>query len=68
MQTKQIAEAIPVLREALQRAPDESIAHYALATALSQTGQEHDAAEEFRKAVALNPNIIAGLSLPLASM
>ena len=56
MQTKQLAEAIPVLREALQRAPEEPIAHYALATALSQTDQERDAVQEFRQACALNPN------------
>jgi Flp pilus assembly protein TadD len=56
METKQFAEAIPPLREALQHDPDEPIAHYALATALSQTDQERDASVEFGKAVALNPN------------
>lgn len=40
----------------MDRAPDEPVAHYALATALSLNGHEREAVEEYRQACALNPN------------
>ena len=55
METNKTAEAIPVLRQAVERAPDEPVAHYALATALSLNGREREAVEEYRQACALNP-------------
>jgi len=54
MEKNQMSQAIPVWREALRRDPDEALAHYALATALSGNGQESEAVEEYRKACALN--------------
>src|SRR5271165_5261317 len=55
METNKTAEAIPVLRQAVERAPDEPVAHYALATALSLNGREREAVEEYRQACALDP-------------
>ena len=54
MEKDQMAEAIPVLRQALDRAPEEALAHYALATALSGNGQEPEALQEYRKATELD--------------
>jgi Flp pilus assembly protein TadD len=56
MEQNQVAEAIPVLRQAVERAPEEPIGHYALAVALSQTDQDREAVEEYHKACALNAN------------
>ena len=55
MEHNRMEEAIPVIREALQRDPNEAIAHMALATALSATNQENEALGEYRKACELNP-------------
>ena len=49
IEKKQWTEAIPILRQALDR-QDDPVAHYALATSLSATGQEHAAVEEYQKA------------------
>ena len=54
MEKNQMADAIPILREALDRAPDDALAHYALATALSGNGQEPEALQEYRKACELD--------------
>jgi Flp pilus assembly protein TadD len=54
MDNNQMAEAIPVLRQALQRDPDDALAHYALASALTGNDQERQAVEEYRKACALD--------------
>jgi Flp pilus assembly protein TadD len=54
--TNRTAEAIPLLEEAVERDANEPIGHYALATALSLSDREHEAAEEYGKACALNPN------------
>jgi Flp pilus assembly protein TadD len=54
MEKNQMAEAIPVLRQALDRSPDDALAHYALATALSGSNQEREALAEYRKACELN--------------
>ncbi len=51
IEKKQWAEAIPILRQALDR-QDDPVAHYALATSLSANGQEQEAVEEYRKACA----------------
>ena len=56
IENNQWDEAIPVLREALQRDPDFAVAHYALATGLAAKGQESEALEEYRKACALEPD------------
>jgi Flp pilus assembly protein TadD len=59
VKNNQLAEAIAVLRQALQQDPDDALAHYALATALSGTGQERAAVDEYRAACALNPRSAA---------
>jgi Flp pilus assembly protein TadD len=51
IESKRWAEAIPVLRSALQR-EDDLLIHYMLATALTATDQEKDAVEDYRKACA----------------
>ena len=53
IETKRWAEAIPVLRSALER-EDDSLVHYILATALTATDQERVAVDEYRKACALD--------------
>jgi Flp pilus assembly protein TadD len=55
MQHNRMQEAIPIIREAIQRDPNEAIAHMALATALSATGQESEALGEYRTSCELNP-------------
>lgn len=54
MEKNQMAEAVPVLRQALDRDPNEALAHYALATALSGNNQERQALDEYRKACELD--------------
>jgi len=56
MEAHKMQEAIVVLNKALSLDPDDALAHYVLATALSGSDQEREATEEYRKAVALNPN------------
>ncbi len=51
----QFPEAIKTLREAIAHDPEDSLAHYVLATALSANDQEPDALVEYRKAVTLTP-------------
>jgi Flp pilus assembly protein TadD len=55
IETNQMPEAIQALRGALEHDPDDPLAHYGLATALSANDQEKEAMEEYRKACALNP-------------
>jgi|CZKY01.1.fsa_nt_gi Flp pilus assembly protein TadD len=54
LENNQMAEAIQVLRKALQQDPDDALAHEALATALTGNDQEREAVEEYRKACALD--------------
>ena len=56
METNRVNEAVPLLRQAVASGSDDPIGHYALATALAQTGEEAEAVDEYRKALALNPN------------
>jgi Flp pilus assembly protein TadD len=51
----QIPEAVEALRKAVEQDPEDALAHYALATALSGIHREADAVEEFRKSCALDP-------------
>jgi Flp pilus assembly protein TadD len=55
VQNNRIPEAIATLRNALQRDPDNAMAHYNLATLLSGSNQERDALDEYRKANGLSP-------------
>lgn len=50
-----LPEAIELLRSALERDPDDAMAHFNLANLLNATQQPRDALDEFRKASALNP-------------
>lgn len=54
MENNRMAEALPVLREALKRQPDDALTHYGIATALTATGHEGEAVDEYRKACTLN--------------
>jgi tetratricopeptide (TPR) repeat protein len=56
METNRVNEAVPLLRQAVASGSDDPIGHYALATALAQTGDDGESVEEYRKALALNPN------------
>ena len=56
MENNRINEAVPLLQQAVASGSDDPIGHYALATALAQTGEEREAVDEYRKALALNPN------------
>ena len=55
VQNNRIPEAIATLRNALQRDPDNAMAHYNLATLLSGSNQERDALDEYRRANGLSP-------------
>jgi Flp pilus assembly protein TadD len=54
MEKNQMPDAIQALRAAIDRDPEDSLAHYALATALSGNDQEDLALAEYRKACALS--------------
>ena len=54
MESNKMNEAVPVLRKALEQDPDDALAHYVLATALTGNDQEREALEEYRKACALD--------------
>jgi Flp pilus assembly protein TadD len=54
-QANKIPESIALLRSALERDPDDAMAHYNLGTLLTNSGEPHDALDEFRKASALSP-------------
>jgi Flp pilus assembly protein TadD len=55
IENNQMPQAIEALRAAIERDPDDPLAHYGLATALTGNNQEREALEEYRKACALNP-------------
>jgi Flp pilus assembly protein TadD len=57
----QYPQAIEAMRGAIQRDPDDPLAHYGLASALSANGQEREALDEYRRACALNPKNAAWL-------
>jgi tetratricopeptide (TPR) repeat protein len=54
MEKDQMPDAIQALRAAIEQDPDDAVAHYAMATALSGNSQEDVALSEYRKACALN--------------
>jgi tetratricopeptide (TPR) repeat protein len=59
---KRYAEAVPPLETAVKLAPDDPMAHYNLAIALSRTGRKEDADREFaihRKMQEANPSAAA---------
>ena len=56
MENNRINEAVPLLRQAVASGSDDPIGHYALATALAQTGEDRESVDEYRKALALNSN------------
>ncbi len=53
--SNRVPEAIATLREALERDPDDAMAHYNLGTLLSGAGRPAEAAEEYRRASELSP-------------
>lgn len=57
----QYPQAIEALRGAVERDPNDPLAHYGLASALSANGDEKQALDEYRKACALNPKSSAWL-------
>lgn len=61
MEEARYPQAIAALRGAVERDPQDPLAHYGLASALSANGEEKEALEEYRKASALNPKSAAWL-------
>jgi tetratricopeptide (TPR) repeat protein len=55
IENNQFPKAIESLRAAVARDPEDPLAHFVLATALSGNGQEREAVDEYRKASELNP-------------
>jgi Flp pilus assembly protein TadD len=55
IEKNQMPEAIQAMRGAVERDPDDPLAHYGLATALTANNQESEALGEYRKACELNP-------------
>jgi Flp pilus assembly protein TadD len=69
IENNQFAEAIITLRKAIQGNPDDALAHYVLATALSASDQEKDAMAEYQRAATLapsNPMFLDHLAVSLA--
>jgi Flp pilus assembly protein TadD len=54
MEKDQMPDAIQAPRAAIEQDPDDAVAHYAMATALTGNNQEDLALAEYRKACALN--------------
>jgi len=54
-QSNRIPEAIATMRDALERNPDDAMAHYNLAALLSDSNQNRDALVEYRRASELSP-------------
>ncbi len=54
-QSNRVPEAIGLMRQALDRNPDDAMAHYNLALLLTGSGQKSNALDEYRKASALSP-------------
>ncbi|MGA2217446.1 MAG: tetratricopeptide repeat protein [Terracidiphilus sp.] len=55
VQSNRVPEAIQTLRSALERDPDDAMAHYNLATLLAGVNRQSEALEEYRKASDLSP-------------
>jgi Flp pilus assembly protein TadD/4-amino-4-deoxy-L-arabinose transferase-like glycosyltransferase len=55
LKTDKAAEAIPWLQQAVQRAPDDGAAYFALGEAHTRTGQFQQSVDALRNAVRLNP-------------
>ncbi|MGD0628566.1 MAG: tetratricopeptide repeat protein [Terracidiphilus sp.] len=53
--SNRVPDAIATLRDALERDPDDAMAHYNLGTLLSGAGRAGEAAGEYRKASELSP-------------
>jgi Flp pilus assembly protein TadD len=69
MASDHMPEAVELFRKAIALDPDDPSAHFAMATALSKVGQEHEAIEQYRQACALDPNNaewLASLAMSLA--
>jgi Flp pilus assembly protein TadD len=69
IENSEFAKAIETLRQAIERDPDDSLAHYLRATAFTANDQEKDALAEYRKAVELtptNPKFLNHLAVSLA--
>lgn len=54
-QSNRIPEAIATMRNALERNPDDAMAHYNLATLLTGSNQNREALQEYRKASEISP-------------
>jgi len=54
MENSRMADAIPILRQAVALDPEDALAHSALATALTGNDQENEAVDEYRKACTLD--------------
>jgi len=54
IENNQMPEAIQAMRGAVERDPDDPLAHYGLATALTANNQESEALGEYRRACELN--------------
>ncbi len=68
MQNNEMAEAIPVWRKALELDPEDAVAHFSLAVALTGNNQEGEAVEEYRKACALDTHQAAWFAHLAASL
>ena len=69
MRKNEMSEAIQEWRKALQLDPDDALAHFSLAVALTGNNEESEAVEEYRKACALDehqPAWFAHLAASLA--
>ena len=62
MESNRSAEAIPVLQAAIERDPEDGLAHYGLATALSANRREAEAVGEYKRACDANPRNAAWIA------
>lgn len=70
IERRDMPKAVGAMRKALEYDPNDALAHYALATALSGNHQESEAVEEYRRACALKPDVAswqAHLAVSLAA-
>jgi tetratricopeptide (TPR) repeat protein len=69
MAGEHMPEAVELFRKAVVLDPDDAAVHFAMATALSKVGREHEAVEQYRQACVLDPNNaewLASLAVSLA--
>ena len=52
-----VEQAVPLLKQSLEKDPDNALTHYHLGMAYAKAGEDSKAIEELKKALALDPKL-----------